>query len=76
MPRVKGREAVAFTRETELRETVVQALRRLPRSSTKRTAAIETVFSLMANEPRTHEHSIDVLMAGRAWRSCFETSRA
>ena len=62
--RMEGRSAVAIAGDAELVDSLVQALRGLSHGPAKGTAVIDTIWGLLANEPKNRERYIDVLMAG------------
>jgi len=64
MAETEGRSAVAITGGAELIGSFVQALRGLSHGPTKGTAIVETIWGLLANEPKKRERHIDLLMAG------------
>jgi hypothetical protein len=61
---MEGRSAVAIAGDAELVDSFVQALRGLSRGPTDGAAVINTIWGLLANEPKNRERTIDLLMAG------------
>lgn len=64
MAKVKGRSAVAISGDEELLGSFVQVVRRLSHGPTTSAAVIETILSVLANEPTSRERYIDALMTG------------
>ena len=64
MADTEGRSVVAITGDAGLIHSFVQALRGLSHGPAKGTAIVETIWGLLANEPKSRERYIDLLTTG------------